>query len=87
MPTETPSIETGGLALRAGEFREISRLARERFGLELKPGKEALVAARLGKKLRERGCASFAEYLSQVHADRSGQALVELIDARRTAPV
>jgi len=42
---ETIYTETGGLTLKESEFRQISQLAHERFGLELKPGKEALVAA------------------------------------------
>jgi chemotaxis protein methyltransferase CheR len=61
----------GELQLTAREFREISDLAYQRFGLDLKSGKEALVAARLGKKLRKL-------------ADSTGDALIELIDALTT---
>ena len=56
---ETIYTETGGLTLKESEFRQISQLAHERFGLELKAGKEALVAARLGKRLRNGGFKSF----------------------------
>ena len=70
------------LSLTPTEFQQISRLAEERFGLELKPGKEALVAARLGKKLRQRGLNSFSEYYRQALADDA--ALVELIDSLTT---
>jgi len=76
--------DTSGLALTAREFHEISKLAHERFGLELKPGKEALVAARLGKKLRQRGFESFAEYHRHVLSDNTGEALIELIDSLTT---
>ncbi|HTW65264.1 MAG TPA: protein-glutamate O-methyltransferase CheR [Bryobacteraceae bacterium] len=81
--------EGGGLAgaaiqLTAGEFRQISDLAYQRFGLDLKRGKEALVAARLGKKLRQLGFQSFAEYHRHVLADATGDALVDLIDALTT---
>ncbi len=76
--------EGAGLKLTAGEFRQISDLAYQRFGLDLKRGKEALVAARLGKKLRQLGFQSFAEYHRHVLADGSGDALVELIDALTT---
>src|SRR5579863_7741403 len=72
------------LTLTDNEFRQISDLAYQRFGLDLKPGKEALVAARLGKKLRKLGFATFAEYHRHVLADASGDALVELIDALTT---
>jgi chemotaxis protein methyltransferase CheR len=78
------TLSDAGLKLTAGEFREIADLAYQRFGLDLKRGKEALVAARLGKKLRQLGFHSFAEYHKHVLADRTGDALVELIDALTT---
>ena len=56
----------------------------ERFGLDLKRGKEALVAARLGKKLRQLGFQTFADYYRHVLADSTGEALIELIDALTT---
>jgi chemotaxis protein methyltransferase CheR len=73
-----------GLTLKASEFRQISELAYRRFGLDLKNGKEALVAARLGKRLREKGIKSFAEYYRYVLDDPSGEALIELIDSLTT---
>ncbi len=74
----------GELKLTAHEFRQIADLAYQRFGLDLKRGKEALVAARLGKKLRKLGFATFAEYHGHVLADSTGEALIELIDALTT---
>ncbi len=71
-------------ALRANEFDKIRQLAAERFGLELKPGKEELVYSRLGKKLREGGFASFGDYYRHVVEDRTGESLVALIDALTT---
>lgn len=76
--------EGPGLKLTEGEFKQISDLAYQRFGLDLKRGKEALVAARLGKKLRQLGFATFAEYHRHVLADSTGDALIELIDALTT---
>jgi chemotaxis protein methyltransferase CheR len=72
------------LKLTASEFQQISELAYQRFGLDLKRGKEALVASRLGKKLRKLGFATFAEYHRHVLADSTGDALIELIDALTT---
>ncbi len=72
------------IVLKEREFRQISQLAHERFGLDLKPGKEALVASRLGKKLRQRGFGSFTDYYQHVLSDGTGEALVELIDALTT---
>ena len=55
------------------EFADISRLAYEHFGLELKRGKQELVSARLGKKVRAAGCRSFHEYYERVLEDRTGE--------------
>lgn len=66
------------------EFEKISRLAYEKFGLELKPGKQELVSARLGKKARAAGCRSFDEYYQSVVADATGESLIQLIDALTT---
>jgi chemotaxis protein methyltransferase CheR len=82
--SSAPGSGGGELKLTANEFRQISDLAYERFGLDLKRGKEALVAARLGKKLRKLGFATFAEYHRHVLADSTGEALIELIDALTT---
>lgn len=81
---EAIQAESGALQLKPAEFRQISQLAHQRFGLELKAGKEALVAARLGKKLRQGGFTSFEEYYRHVVADRTGDALIDLIDALTT---
>jgi len=73
-----------GCRLSEKEFQQIRNLAYARFGLDLRDGKQQLVAARLGKKMRQGGFPSFAEYYRHVTADASGQALVELIDALTT---
>ncbi|MBZ5590873.1 MAG: protein-glutamate O-methyltransferase CheR [Acidobacteriia bacterium] len=66
------------------EFEKISRLAYEKFGLELKPGKQELVSARLGKKVRAAGFRSFEQYYQSVVADSTGESLIQLIDALTT---
>ncbi|HLK19423.1 MAG TPA: protein-glutamate O-methyltransferase CheR [Bryobacteraceae bacterium] len=82
--TETSYSDGAGLTLKTSEFRLISQLAHERFGLELKGGKEALVAARLGKYLRKGGFKSFDEYYHHVLGDKTGDALIGLIDSLTT---
>ena len=72
------------LALTAKEFSVIADLARGEFGLELGKGKEQLVASRLGKLMRPLGFDSFGDYYRHVQADRTGDALVELIDVLTT---
>ena len=70
--------------VRPSEFREIQSLAHDIFGLELKTGKEALVGARLGKRVRELGLKDIGEYLGHVKGDRTGLELAGLIDALTT---
>jgi chemotaxis protein methyltransferase CheR len=70
--------------LRAGEFEQISKLAYEHFGVDLRNGKQALVEARLGKKLRELGLGSFQQYFDYVKADTSGKALTSMVDVLTT---
>lgn len=66
------------------QFRRVRELALGSFGLDLKPGKEALVAARLGKRARELGLDGIGPYLERIEADRTGEELVALIDALTT---
>lgn len=66
------------------EFREIRELARRTFGLDLRPGKEALVNARLARRVQELGLGSIAEYIEAVKADRTGVELERLINALAT---
>lgn len=70
--------------LKPPEFEAIRRLAYEKFGLDLRRGKEELVAARLGKRMRQGGFDSFEEYYRHVVGDASGAALIEMIDALAT---
>jgi len=70
--------------LTAAEFEEIRRLAYEKFGLDLRRGKEELVSARLGRKIRESHCRSFREYYRLVLEDSTGEALIGMIDALAT---
>jgi chemotaxis protein methyltransferase CheR len=70
--------------LKAAEFRKVSALAREKFGLNLPEGKEGLVAARLAKRIREGQFRGFEEYFRYVTAEPSGEALMALIDSLTT---
>jgi chemotaxis protein methyltransferase CheR len=76
--------ETEPRAPRASEFAKIRRLAYEKFGLDLKHGKEELVAARLRRMMREGGFGSLEEYYHHVIEDASGEALIGMIDALAT---
>jgi chemotaxis protein methyltransferase CheR len=70
--------------LRPGEFRMVQTMARDLFGLDLRQGKEALVGARLSRRIRELGLPGVTEYLEFARSDRSGLELAALIDSLTT---
>jgi chemotaxis protein methyltransferase CheR len=71
-------------ALGGPEFEKFRRLAYDKFGLNLTAQKHDLVAARLGKKLRELRIPNYEAYYNHVIADRTGESLIALIDALST---
>ena len=70
--------------LRDAEFAAIADLMRRVTGIELGPGKRALVEARLQRRLRALHLASYADYLEYLASDREGDELVQLIDVVST---
>lgn len=78
------SVTPGIVPLKQSEFHQIRRMAYQQFGLNLRDGKEGMVSARLGKKLREMGFRSFQEYYEHVKRDPSGESLAAMIDALTT---
>lgn len=66
------------------EFQQVREFARSSFGLELRPGKETLVLARVSSLLRLAGCTSFHQYIRHVKDDRSGEEITNLINALTT---
>ncbi len=70
--------------LSPAEFNKIGELAFRTCGIELKDGKQQLVQARLGKKIRQGNFASFDEYYRHVVADATGLELTALLDALTT---
>jgi chemotaxis protein methyltransferase CheR len=80
LPALNPAREQ---RLRRREFDLICRTMYERFGIDLE-GKEVLVAARLGKKLRELGLSSFEQYWKRIEQDASGESLTAMVDALTT---
>jgi len=70
--------------LSPGVFRQVKDIVYESSGIHLKEGKEALVAARLAKRLRVLGLPTLRAYLRFVETDSSGQELTHLVDAIAT---
>lgn len=80
--TET-SLAAKECVMRPNEFERIRQIAYDFCGVDL-DGKQVLVSARLGKKVRELGLASFDAYCNYVQADKSGDAFTTMIDALTT---
>jgi len=70
--------------LKPREFQKISDLVYRTCGINLKQGKEALVRARLMKRLRTLGIQRVDEYLDYLENDRQGQEMGCLIDVMTT---
>jgi chemotaxis protein methyltransferase CheR len=80
-PIETePEMEP----LAPREFEQIRQLAYRTFGLDLTPGKEELVAARLRRLAKGGGHRRYMDYYKSIVADKSGQSLIAMIDALAT---
>jgi len=65
-------------------FEKFRRLVYDKSGISLGEQKEALVAARIGKRMRTLNMESFDAYLKFVTRDESGEEVVHLIDAIST---
>jgi len=66
------------------EFRRISALVKRLCGINLRTGKQELVKARLGKRLRELGLSDFEQYLDHVERDETGDELTVMLDSLST---
>ncbi|MDQ3000945.1 MAG: protein-glutamate O-methyltransferase [Fibrobacterota bacterium] len=65
-------------------YDEFRTLVYEVSGINLGKGKEALVSARIGKRMRLVGVDDFKSYLKMVKQDPEGEELVHLLDAIST---
>ena len=61
-------------------FQKFVQLIYERAGIRLGPNKQALVASRLGKRMRKLGITCYQAYFEYVRQDRSESELVALLD-------
>lgn len=72
------------IPLREADFRWVSGMLYERFGIRLGEQKHVLVAGRLTKRLRQLGLSSFSDYFGLIKADPNGSELVELLNRLTT---
>ncbi len=66
------------------DFTRVSQLIYRTCGIHLKDGKQDLVKARLGRRLRGLGLSTFEEYFDLVENDASGVELAEMVDLLTT---
>jgi chemotaxis protein methyltransferase CheR len=66
------------------DLAAIVQLVYEKSGITLHAGKRALVSARLQKRLRHTGAATFREYVKLLQSDLSGEELTAMLDAITT---
>ncbi len=72
------------MRLTQNEFKLISSLVRDYFGINLDEHKKTLVYARLHKILTEGGFRTFKDYYDYVVNDKTGQALSVMVDRLST---
>jgi chemotaxis protein methyltransferase CheR len=70
--------------LDAQLFQKFCDIAYSKAGIKLRDGKEALVTARVAKRLRALGLSSPAEYLKLLEQDASGAEVISFLDTIAT---
>ena len=65
-------------------FQRFAALAYEKAGISIKPGKEALVSARIAKRLRALSLPDAESYLTHLEEDGSGEELTRFLDVIST---
>jgi chemotaxis protein methyltransferase CheR len=70
--------------MEAQLFQRFAALAYQKAGISIKPGKEALVSARVAKRLRALSIPDAESYLRYLEEDRSGEELVRFLDVIST---
>ena len=72
------------ISIDSNLFRRFQSLALEHAGIHLREGKEALVAARVSKRLRALRIDSPREYLSYLETDQTGEEVLHFLDVIST---
>jgi chemotaxis protein methyltransferase CheR len=81
MMTNLESFELNGIIqISDREFKLISELVYEKFGINLSDKKKALVSGRLNKLIKKLGFTNFSDYYEAVINDNSGNSLLYMID-------
>ena len=62
------------------EFKILADYIEKNYGIHLKDDKQNVITSKLYKELINSNCNSFTEYFEYIRSDKSGKALVELIN-------
>ncbi len=65
-------------------FKRFAQLAHDKAGIALRPGKEALVSARVAKRQRALAIDSAERYLEFLESDQTGEELIRFLDVIST---
>ncbi len=68
------------LELTDRDFRKLSKLIYDRFGIHLTEQKRALLMGRLNKVVRKMGFTNYREYFEYVINDKTNESLLKLVD-------
>jgi chemotaxis protein methyltransferase CheR len=83
-PEKASAMNLMAVQLKEEHFRKISEIVYRSSGINLKKGKEALVRARLAKRLRARGIFNVQKYLDYIESDEGSQEQALFIDVMTT---
>lgn len=72
------------MTLTGSEFKKIQSKVFRYCGINLHEGKEALVRARVMKRIRKLEMSGFTEYLNYIEEDKSGREFLALVDVLTT---
>src|SRR5689334_10879723 len=79
-----PPLGTLPGTLTPAEFRRVAAIAREQAGIDLREGKEALVAGRLAQRLRALRITTVRAYLDMLDTPAGRAEMPHLVDSLTT---
>lgn len=72
------------MQLKPREFARFREIVYDASGIALGEGKESLVSARIGKRMRQLGLEDFGNYLELLGSDSQGEEMVHMLDSIST---
>lgn len=77
-------FDLSALELKNSDFNKVRKLLYEYSGIAISEGKEALVKARILKRIRKLGVKNFKDYFNYMEKDESGAEFLALVDVLTT---